>query len=74
MDIEISSIKCERRRNQHVSSGIDETYIGIKEEWFYLYHAMAQEGYTLDIQLRKTRNHQDSPTIKGIKIVHAMYK
>lgn len=31
--------------------------IEVKEEWCYLYHAIDREGYTLDIQLRKTRSH-----------------
>ncbi|PEK77045.1 IS6 family transposase, partial [Bacillus toyonensis] len=29
-----------------------------KGEWCYLYRAIEREGYTLDIQLRKTRDHQ----------------
>ncbi|HDR3658829.1 TPA: IS6 family transposase, partial [Bacillus cereus] len=37
---------------------LDETYIKVKGEWRYLYRAIDQEGYTLDIQLRKTRDHQ----------------
>ncbi|WP_255292017.1 DDE-type integrase/transposase/recombinase, partial [Bacillus toyonensis] len=34
------------------------TYIKVKGEWCYLYRAIDKEGYTLDIQLRKTRDHQ----------------
>lgn len=30
----------------------------MKGEWCYLYHAIDGEGYTLDIQLHRTRNHQ----------------
>lgn len=37
---------------------IDETYIKVKGEWCYLYRAIDSDGYTLDFQLRKTRNHQ----------------
>jgi putative transposase len=37
---------------------LDETYIKVKGEWCYLYRAIDREGYTLDIQLRKTRDHQ----------------
>ncbi|MEW9576059.1 IS6 family transposase [Bacillus toyonensis] len=35
---------------------LDKTYIKVKGEWCYLYRAMDQDGYTLDIQLRKTRD------------------
>ncbi|OUC03128.1 IS6 family transposase, partial [Bacillus thuringiensis serovar medellin] len=37
---------------------VDETYIKVKGEWCYLYRAIDSDGYTLDFQLRKTRNHQ----------------
>ncbi|MBJ8025532.1 IS6 family transposase [Bacillus cereus] len=37
---------------------LDETYIKAKGEWRYLYGAIDGDGHTLDIQLRKTRNHQ----------------
>ncbi|MBY7110662.1 IS6 family transposase [Bacillus sp. 17RED48] len=37
---------------------IDETYIKVKGEWRYLYRAIDGDGHTLDIQLRKTRDHQ----------------
>ncbi|MGK8429821.1 IS6 family transposase [Bacillus cereus] len=37
---------------------LDETYIKVKGEWRYLYRAIDGDGHTLDIQLRKTRNHQ----------------
>ncbi|PEF72011.1 IS6 family transposase [Bacillus pseudomycoides] len=37
---------------------LDETYIKVKGKWCYLYRAIDKKGYTLDIQLRKTRNHQ----------------
>ncbi|OUB38391.1 IS6 family transposase, partial [Bacillus thuringiensis serovar yunnanensis] len=37
---------------------LDETYIKVKGEWCYLYRAIDREGHTLDIQLRKTRDHQ----------------
>ena len=41
-----------------LQQNLDETYIKVKGEWCYLYRAIDQEGYTLDIQLRKTRDHQ----------------
>ena len=37
---------------------LDETYIKVKGEWRYLYHAIDGEGHTLDIQLRRTRDQQ----------------
>ncbi|MEI4606012.1 IS6 family transposase, partial [Bacillus cereus] len=37
---------------------LDETYINVKGEWRYLYRAIDKDGYTLDIQLRKKRDHQ----------------
>ncbi|MEB9697619.1 IS6 family transposase, partial [Bacillus cereus] len=37
---------------------LDETYIKVKGKWCYLYRAIDREGHTLDIQLRKTRDHQ----------------
>ncbi|MEH7218367.1 DDE-type integrase/transposase/recombinase, partial [Bacillus toyonensis] len=37
---------------------LDEMYIKIKGEWCYLYRAIDKDGHTLDIQLRKKRNHQ----------------
>ncbi|MED3063033.1 IS6 family transposase, partial [Bacillus thuringiensis] len=37
---------------------VDETYIKVKGEWSYLYRAIDSDGYTLDFQLRKTRDHQ----------------
>ena len=30
----------------------------MKGEWCYLYRAIDSDGYTLDFQLRKTRDHQ----------------
>ncbi|WP_417894949.1 IS6 family transposase [Bacillus thuringiensis] len=47
-----------KNKSAHFAWHLDETYIKIKGEWRYLYRAIAQEGYTLDIQLRKTRDHQ----------------
>ncbi len=47
-----------KNKSAHFVWHLDETYIKVKEEWCYLYRAIDQEGYTLDIQLRKTRNHQ----------------
>ncbi|RVU60180.1 IS6 family transposase, partial [Bacillus thuringiensis] len=37
---------------------LDETYIKVKGAWCYLYRAIDRDGNTLDIQLRKTRDHQ----------------
>ncbi len=39
---------------------LDETYIKGKDEWRYLYRGIDREGYTLNIQLRKTRDHQSA--------------
>ncbi|MCQ6530802.1 IS6 family transposase [Bacillus mycoides] len=47
-----------KNKSAHFVWHLDETYIKVKGEWRYLYRAIDQEGYTLDIQLRKTRNHQ----------------
>lgn len=49
-----------KRKNKHVqlSWKLDETYIKVKGEWRYLYRAIDEEGHTLDIQLRKKRDHQ----------------
>ncbi|WP_243526851.1 IS6 family transposase [Bacillus pseudomycoides] len=47
-----------KNRAAHFTWHLDETYIKVKGEWCYLYRAIDQEGYTLDIQLRKTRDHQ----------------
>ncbi|MCU5747133.1 IS6 family transposase [Staphylococcus sp. SQ8-PEA] len=35
---------------------IDETYIKIKGQWYYLYRAIDADGHTLDIWLRKKRD------------------
>ncbi|PGS45387.1 IS6 family transposase, partial [Bacillus cereus] len=35
-----------------------ETYIKVKGEWRYLYRAIDGDGHSLDIQLRRTRDHQ----------------
>ncbi|WP_142389106.1 IS6 family transposase, partial [Bacillus thuringiensis] len=49
-----------KKKNNSVelSWKLDETYIKVKGEWGYLYRAIDKEGYTLDIQLRKKRDHQ----------------
>ncbi|MES5943719.1 MULTISPECIES: IS6 family transposase [unclassified Bacillus cereus group] len=49
-----------KNKSAHFVWHLDETYIKVKGEWRYLYRAIDQEGYTLDIQLRKTRDHQAS--------------
>ncbi|MED1050533.1 IS6 family transposase [Bacillus mycoides] len=49
-----------KKKNKKVQSSwhLDETYIKVKGEWCYLYRAIDKDVYTLDIQLRKTRDHQ----------------
>jgi putative transposase len=49
-----------KKKNKKVQSSwkLDETYIKVKGKWRYLYRASDKDGYTLDIQLRKTRDHQ----------------
>ncbi|ANS51832.1 hypothetical protein BT246_65400 (plasmid) [Bacillus thuringiensis] len=42
----------------HHTWHLDETYIKVKGKWCYLYRAIDSDGHTLDIQLRKKRNHQ----------------
>ncbi len=59
-----------KNKSAHFVWHFDETYIKVKGEWRYFYRAIDQE---LDIQLRKTRDHQASRTIKGIETIHAIY-
>ncbi|MEK4614190.1 IS6 family transposase [Bacillus sp. FSL K6-0067] len=47
-----------KNKSAHFVWHLDETYIKVKGEWRYLYRAIDTEGHTLDIQLRKKRNHQ----------------
>ncbi|MED1014282.1 IS6 family transposase [Bacillus mycoides] len=49
-----------KKKNKKVQSSwkLDETYIKVKGKWRYLYRAIDKDVYTLDIQLRKTRDHQ----------------
>ncbi len=47
-----------KTKNTHLSWRLDETYIKVKGKWCYLYHAIDIEGHTLDIRLRKKRDHQ----------------
>lgn len=47
-----------KNKSTHFVWHLDETYIKVKGEWHYLYRAIDRKGYTLDIQLRKTRDHQ----------------
>ncbi|MBY0041043.1 IS6 family transposase, partial [Bacillus cereus] len=51
-----------RNKSVELSWKLDETYIKVKGEWRYLYRAIDKEGYTLDIQLRKKRDHQAAYT------------
>lgn len=50
--------KKKKNKSAHSVWHLDETYIKVKGEWCYLYRAIDREGHTLDIQLRKTRDHQ----------------
>ncbi|MBG9687644.1 IS6 family transposase (plasmid) [Bacillus mycoides] len=49
-----------KKKNKKVQSSwkLDETYIKVKGKWRYLYRAIDKGEYTLDIHLRKTRDHQ----------------
>ncbi|MGE7868547.1 IS6 family transposase [Bacillus paramycoides] len=47
-----------KNTNHHYAGHLDETYIKVKGEWRYLYRTIDSDGYTLDFQLRKTRDHQ----------------
>ncbi|PGW42464.1 IS6 family transposase [Bacillus thuringiensis] len=47
-----------KNKPAHHDWHLDETYIKIKGEWRYLYRAIDRDGHTLDIQLRRTRDHQ----------------
>ncbi|OUB77077.1 IS6 family transposase, partial [Bacillus thuringiensis] len=55
---DVSEILKERGVSAHHVWHVDETYIKVKGEWCYLYRAIDSDGYTLDFQLRKTRDHQ----------------
>lgn len=45
-----------KNKNVQLAWKLDETHIKVK--WSYLYRAIDTDGHTLDIQLRKKRNHQ----------------
>ncbi|WP_422424818.1 IS6 family transposase [Bacillus sp. PSXD-155] len=47
-----------KNKNVQLSWKLDETYIKVKGKWCYLYRAIDKDGHTLDIQLRKKRDHQ----------------
>ncbi|OUA83612.1 IS6 family transposase, partial [Bacillus thuringiensis] len=47
-----------KNKSAHFIWHLDETYIKVKDEWCYLYRAIGGDGHTLDIQLRKIRDHQ----------------
>ncbi|MED3037631.1 IS6 family transposase [Bacillus thuringiensis] len=47
-----------KNKSAHFTWHLDETYIKVKADWCYLYRAIDGDGHTLDIQLRKTRDHQ----------------
>lgn len=46
-----------KNKSAYLSWHLDETYIKVKGEWCYLYRAIDKDGHTLDIQLRKKRDH-----------------
>ncbi|OTW43650.1 IS6 family transposase [Bacillus thuringiensis serovar iberica] len=50
--------KKKKNKTSQSSWHLDETYIKVKGEWRYLYRAIDGDGHTLDIQLRRTRDHQ----------------
>lgn len=47
-----------KRKTEHVSWKLDETYIEVRGQWCYLYRTIDNDGHTLDIQLCKKRDHQ----------------
>ncbi|HDR7602024.1 IS6 family transposase [Bacillus mycoides] len=47
-----------KNKSARLSWHLDETYIKVKGEWRYLYRAIDKDGNTLDIQLRKKRDHR----------------
>ncbi|MEW4236765.1 IS6 family transposase [Bacillus thuringiensis] len=47
-----------KNKSAHHTWHLDETYIKVKGEWRYLYRAIDGDGHTLDVQLRRTRDHQ----------------
>ncbi|ARV91141.1 IS6 family transposase [Bacillus thuringiensis serovar roskildiensis] len=47
-----------KNKSARLSWHLDETYIKVKGKWRYLYRAIDKDGHTLDIQLRKKRDHQ----------------
>ncbi|MCH4571267.1 IS6 family transposase [Bacillus sp. ES1-5] len=54
----ICQIWKKKNKSVQLSWHLDETYIKVKGEWCYLYRAIDNDGHTLDIQLRKKRDHQ----------------
>lgn len=47
-----------KNKSASLSWHLDETYIKVKGEWRYPYRAIDNDGHTLDIQLRRTRDYQ----------------
>ncbi|MGG0454656.1 IS6 family transposase [Bacillus mycoides] len=47
-----------KNKTAHHAWHLDETYIKVKGAWCYLYRAIDGDGYTLDLQLRRIRDHQ----------------
>ena len=54
----ICQIWKKKNKSVQLSWHLDETYIKVKGEWRYLYRAIDKDGHTLDIQLRKRRDHK----------------
>src|SRR5713101_7696825 len=47
-----------RKRPVWVSWGMDETYIKVKGEWYYLYRAVDKTGQTIDVLLTEQRDEE----------------
>ncbi|WP_423743058.1 IS6 family transposase [Bacillus cereus] len=47
-----------KNKTAHSVWHLDETHIKVEGEWCYLYRAISGDGYTLDIQFRRTRDYQ----------------
>jgi IS6 family transposase len=56
----------------HASYRVDETYIKIKKQWYYLYRAVDSTGATLDFMLSATRD-ADAAERFFRKVLHATH-
>jgi putative transposase len=56
----IKQLRLERKRDWRCQLGkswhIDETYIRLKKQWYYLYRAIDNFGNLVDVRLSKTRD------------------